>query len=342
MSRIEFTRIAGAAIAALAALYIAYLHWQWIAGGPRPDATLAGPAFALCLGLVLLDASRLANMGVGATVMIWVGWGLLTLAVVSAAAIWGAIPWNPQIKIAWVFSAAFAIPGLFFRILGFREVKPKRKLISAADQELARRKSYTGSDEWTTGVISQEAARDRTAQTIRMWAAIAAAPALIAYIFHPAFYVFASVPAGIALVLVVIRHRDMGRMRKFGVSRLHGEFPLVRGGRLQGRIEIPDPPDAAEMELWFRCLHIYREPDRRTPSGRWVKSQGMTLDVLHKEEFSALLIQGPPGMVEVACDVPKSARVSSDGKIIWELRARTKGSRGAYDVRFQVPVTAKG
>ena len=67
----------------------------------------------------------------------------------------------------------------------------------------------------------------------------------------------------------------------------------------------------------------------------------MTLDVLHKEEVMAPLIQGPPGTVEVAFDVPKSARISSDGTIIWELRARTKGSRGGYDVRFQVPVAAR-
>ena len=329
----RFVGLAFLAAATLSALFLLLpgFRSEWPAA-----ALYAATAFVASLGAILLDAARLRSRVTGSH---RAGWALLTLAAVSAAAIAGRMPAEPRIAIAFVFSAAFLVAGGAMRLLAAPRDRRRRRLRSARDVRDDADSAMTGGLEWRGGSVPEEAAREGRLLAPLLWLAAAGVFLLLGLVAAPPFFVFAVVPAGIGLVLLWLRGKGRARLGRFGVSRVLSEgFPLRPGGAFRGRLEIPSPPPAEEIDLSLRCISIRRDPARFV-RGEWRSGVGLVVDRLHEmTERRPLAAEGRavvPFEFDLPGDLPDAWAVSSP-KTLWLLEARSPAA--GYFAEFRLPV----
>ena len=332
----SLARVAGLAFLAAAALSVVLRLLPGFMGAWPPAAALAGSAFVASLGAILLDAARLRARVNGSDMA---GWALLSLATVSAAAVAGYMPAEPRIAIAFVFSAAFLAAGVAMRLLAAPRERRRRDLRSAREVSDVDDGAMTVGLEWRDGAIPEESARGGGLLAPLLWLA-AAAPFIPLGLWAAApFFVFALVPGGIGLVLLWLRRRGRARLGRFGTSRIVSEgLPLKPGRVFRGHLEIPSPPQAAEVDLSLRCIRIRRDAGRFV-RGEWRSGVGLVIDRLHETTKRLQMRAGRPAEIDFEFDLPADlpdADARSTPKTLWLIEARAEGS--GYFAEFRLPV----
>lgn len=332
----SLARLAGLVFLAAAALSVVMRLLPGFQGAWPPAAAFAASAFVASLGAILLDAARLRARVTGSDKA---GWALLALAAVSAAAVAGHMPTEPRTAIAFVFSAAFLAAGAAMRLLAAPRERRRRDLRSAREVRDASESAMTGGLEWREGAIPEESARAGGLTAPYLWLA-AAAPFIPLGLFAAApFFAFALVPGGIGLLLLWLRQRGRARLGRFGISRIVSEgFPLKPGGAFRGRLEIPSPPDADEIDISLRCIRIRRDSGRFV-NANWRSGVGLVVDRLHETTKRLPMAGGRPAEIAFEFDLPADlpdAAARSTPKILWLIEARAEGS--GYLAEFRLPV----
>lgn len=313
-------------------------------GGDMPPYAAIGHAALVTAGLCLINAWRRLRSRRSFGLKFLIGWGMLSLGAISAAAIYVHTWIDPRIVIALVFSGAFALIGLFLALAGDaplrRPLRSERQRRDAADEAL------TGDLDWRDGHLEEDAAKGPGRA---WWPAILGVGflwviALISGELRPVLAVLA-ISAAFLGWLAWARWRRRLRLARYGTSRFTPPaLPIRLTDGVAGRIEVPHPPTAPVVEARLRCVHRHYRSDRSRP----FRSQrgGARIDVLFDETEQVPIRDG---VAEIAFATPGNLPPSRDGggaAVFWRLTVRAVGgpeARGSlktpgYAASFLLPV----
>lgn len=309
-----------------------------------PPYHVVGHAALLAVAACMIHAGKLRRPWRKASTELFVGWGLLTLAAITGAAIFVHSWVEPRIVIALVFTGAFALIGAFFIFLDARSA-PRRVLRSERDRKDDAARRLTGDLDWRVGHVEEMAVKGPGPV---WWPVVLGVGflAAVALLIGELRLIGAVATLGAALAgwLFWARRRTRKRLIRFGTSRfVPPALPIPLGDGVAGRIEIPDPPRAETATLRLRCLKRWFETQKPRRIGDGGSSRQITrLETLFEEEISATLRDGA---AEVAFKPPKDLPAARDGRreaVFWELTATAPDPAVSYRAVFRLPVVRGG
>ncbi len=337
---------AGGALIGVFGLIYAYLELQrWISGLEFSFLNLTIGLVMIGAGASLLDAGRLKSAREWIAGEVIAAWVLFTLALVSAVAIGvGSTIGDPRMKIAWVFSAAFALIGGTLYYFGRKSKRPgARVLKSAAQAQDDKDMALVGHLDWRSGTLVQ----DHAQRPRRIWpGGLALAVGLPMLGLTAAglygFGAFGAIFTGIGLFLLYRRWAGRQRMSTFGISVLNlEEYPILLKNGVNARLIIPVSPMADRVTAHLSCVRRRRVPAKRS-RGKVIREAYDTFDTLYESEQLIDLTGENPGTCDISfrppLDLPAAIHVAIT--VVWKLVVTADNPGMDYRAEFRLPVRA--